>query len=75
MIRKILLLLEGGVLLAALLVGASRPAAVEFSFLVGIPTMLAAGGYKLVKEIKLNNQVLDETIPWDGELDDDPTPR
>jgi undecaprenyl-diphosphatase len=44
---------SGACVMAALLVGASRPQAVEFSFLVGIPTMLAAGGYKLLKEIKL----------------------
>jgi len=38
--------------MAALLVGVARPVAVEFSFLVGIPTMFAAGGYKLLKEVK-----------------------
>jgi undecaprenyl-diphosphatase len=27
----------------------SRPAAIEFSFLVGIPTMLAAGGLKIFR--------------------------
>jgi undecaprenyl-diphosphatase len=43
---------SGACVMAALLVGASRSAAVEFSFLVGIPTMFAAGGYKLLKEIK-----------------------
>lgn len=43
---------SGACVMAGLLVGASRPAAVEFSFLVGIPTMLVAGGYKLLKEIK-----------------------
>jgi undecaprenyl-diphosphatase len=43
---------SGACVMAGLLIGASRPAAVEFSFLVGIPTMLAAGGYKLVKEFK-----------------------
>lgn len=44
---------SGACVMAALLVGASRPMAVEFSFLVGIPTMFAAGGYKLLKEIRL----------------------
>jgi undecaprenyl-diphosphatase len=29
----------------------SRPAATEFSFLVGIPTMLAAGGLKIFKAL------------------------
>jgi undecaprenyl-diphosphatase len=35
----------------ALLLGLSRPAATEFSFLVGIPTMLAAGGLKIFKAL------------------------
>lgn len=43
---------SGACVMAALLVGVARPVAVEFSFLVGIPTMLAAGGYKLLKEAK-----------------------
>ena len=34
-----------------LLLGLSRPAATEFSFLVGIPTMLAAGGWKIFKTL------------------------
>jgi undecaprenyl-diphosphatase len=34
-----------------LLLGLSRPAATEFSFLVGIPTMLAAGGLKIFKAL------------------------
>ncbi|MDB6035780.1 MAG: undecaprenyl-diphosphate phosphatase, partial [Verrucomicrobiales bacterium] len=29
-----------------------RPAATEFSFLVGIPTMLAAGGWKILKQLR-----------------------
>lgn len=43
---------SGACVMAGLLIGASRPAAVEFSFLVGIPTMFAAGGYKLFKEMR-----------------------
>jgi len=31
--------------------GLSRSMATEYSFLVGIPTMLAAGGYKIFKEL------------------------
>ncbi len=40
---------SGATIVAALAFGLSRPAATEFSFLVGIPTMLAAGGYKIFK--------------------------
>ena len=35
---------SGSTILLCLLLGLNRPAATEFSFLVGIPTMLAAGG-------------------------------
>jgi undecaprenyl-diphosphatase len=34
------------------MLGLSRPAATEFSFLVGIPTMLAAGGLKIFKALR-----------------------
>jgi undecaprenyl-diphosphatase len=34
-----------------LLLGLTRPAATEFSFLVGIPTMLAAGALKIFKAV------------------------
>jgi undecaprenyl-diphosphatase len=40
---------SGTTILIALLLGLSRPAATEFTFLVGIPTMLAAGGLKIFK--------------------------
>jgi undecaprenyl-diphosphatase len=42
---------SGTTILLALLLGLSRPAATEFSFLVGIPTMLAASGLKVFKAI------------------------
>jgi len=42
---------SGTTILVALLLGLSRPAATEFSFLVGIPTMLAASGLKLAKAL------------------------
>jgi len=42
---------SGATILFALLLGTSRPAATEFSFLVGIPTMLAAGGWKILKTV------------------------
>jgi undecaprenyl-diphosphatase len=42
---------SGATILLALILGVSRPAATEFSFLVGIPTMLAAGGLKIFKAV------------------------
>jgi undecaprenyl-diphosphatase len=42
---------SGSTILLALLLGLSRPAATEFSFLVGIPTMLAAGTLKIFKAL------------------------
>ena len=42
---------SGATILLALALGLSRPAATEFSFLVGIPTMLAAGGLKIFKAL------------------------
>lgn len=43
---------SGASILLLLLLGLARPAATEFSFLVGIPTMLAAGGLKIAKELQ-----------------------
>ena len=42
---------SGATILAALLLGLNRPVATEFSFIVGIPTMLAAGGLKIFKAL------------------------
>src|SRR6266850_4168274 len=42
---------SGATILLALLMGLNRVGATEFSFLVGIPTMLAAGGLKIFKAI------------------------
>jgi len=42
---------SGSTIILSLLLGLSRPAAIEFSFLVGIPTMLAAGGLKIFKAL------------------------
>ncbi len=43
---------SGSTILFSLLLGLSRPAATEFSFLVGIPTMLAAGGLEIFKGMR-----------------------
>jgi undecaprenyl-diphosphatase len=43
---------SGTTILVALLLGLSRPAAVEFSFLLGVPTLLAAGGWKIFKAFR-----------------------
>ena len=42
---------SGTTIILCLILGMRRPSATEFSFLVGIPTMLAAGGYKIFKEM------------------------
>jgi undecaprenyl-diphosphatase len=43
---------SGTTILLALMLGLNRPLATEFSFLVGIPTMLAAGGLHIFKAIR-----------------------
>jgi undecaprenyl-diphosphatase len=43
---------SGATIVAALVLGVSRPAATEFSFLLGIPSLLAAGGAHLVQAIR-----------------------
>ena len=43
---------SGATILLALLLGLNRPLATEFSFLVGIPTMLAAGAWKILKTLR-----------------------
>jgi len=42
---------SGACILLLLLLGLSRPLAAEFAFLVGIPTMLAAGAYEIYKAL------------------------
>jgi undecaprenyl-diphosphatase len=42
---------SGATILIMLAFGLTRPAATEFSFIVGIPTMLAAGGLKMAKAL------------------------
>ncbi len=43
---------SGAAVIAALILGISRPAAVRFAFLVGIPTMFAAGALEIHEAIK-----------------------
>ena len=42
---------SGATILLSLILGLNRIQATEFSFLVGIPTMLAAGGWKIFKAV------------------------
>ena len=42
---------SGTTILALLGLGLSRGVATEFSFLLGVPTMLAAGGHKILKQL------------------------
>jgi undecaprenyl-diphosphatase len=42
----------GATILIAMAIGLSRPAATEFSFLLGIPTLWAASGYEIYHELK-----------------------
>lgn len=46
---------SGACILIAMIFGAARPAATEFSFLLGVPTLLAAGGFKIFFELKDGN--------------------
>ncbi|RUL75295.1 undecaprenyl-diphosphate phosphatase [Dyella choica] len=49
---------SGATIFTAMLAGTSnRPAATEFSFLVGIPTMYAATGYELLKVLKAGDSM------------------
>ncbi|MCD6051821.1 MAG: undecaprenyl-diphosphate phosphatase [Verrucomicrobia bacterium] len=42
---------SGTTILVALILGLSRPRAIEFSFLLGVPTLIAAGGLSFVKHV------------------------
>jgi undecaprenyl-diphosphatase len=42
---------SGATIIFAMMFGLTRVAATEFSFLVGIPTLLAAGSYKIYKAV------------------------
>lgn len=43
---------SGASIILGLMCGASRPAATEFSFLLGVPTLLAAGGFEIVSALR-----------------------
>lgn len=43
---------SGATILFAVMLGVARPAATEFSFLLGVPTLLSAGGYMLLRAAK-----------------------
>jgi undecaprenyl-diphosphatase len=43
---------SGTTIMLAMLLGMARPAATEFTFLLGVPSILAAGAWKLIKALK-----------------------
>jgi undecaprenyl-diphosphatase len=43
---------SGASILMAMAMGVNRPAATEFSFLLGVPTLLAAGGYTMLSAMR-----------------------
>ncbi len=55
---------SGATILLALMLGLNRSLATEFSFLVGIPTMLAAGGIKIYKAL-YHAPASAPAEPWD----------
>lgn len=54
---------SGAAVMAALLLGVSRPIAVRFSFVVGIPTLLAAGLYEIKGAIEAGQGAELLTLP------------
>ena len=52
---------SGATIFVGLILGMARRDAVEFSFLLGVPTLLAAGGYEIASALKENtNAVISE---------------
>lgn len=43
---------SGASIMMAMAIGVARPAATEFSFLLGVPTLLAAGAFKVLSALK-----------------------
>ena len=46
---------SGATILIALLMGLRRVPAIEFTFLLGVPTLLAAGAYKVLKAVRADS--------------------
>ncbi len=55
---------SGTTIIFALLLGLGRPLATEYSFLVSIPTMLAASGYKILEAFHHHHQVAAAPENW-----------
>jgi len=53
---------SGASILMALALGMTRPAATEFSFLLGVPTLMAAGAYQMTSEFS-NGGLAEENLP------------
>ncbi len=53
---------SGATILGGIMIGASRFVATEFSFFMGIPTMLGASGYKILKFLLKGNSFNMESI-------------
>ena len=53
---------SGATILGGIMIGASRFVATEFSFFMGIPTMLGASGYKILKFLLKGNSFNTESL-------------